>query len=148
MAFFIRGIFILICLNLIALANTFFVWFFHLFLNISFKSIKRKIYFVKANCNPDWYNFCKSPSDCCSGICDNHDGQWLYGLCMPKSSKRSLHHKPANDESSSKNNKKMIARLKRSCKSNWDNTCRSSSECCSNNCDNHDGQWLDGVCKP
>ena len=115
---------------------------------MSFKFIYSKIYIVKADCNPDWYNLCKSPSDCCSGICDNHGGQWLDGVCKPKASKRSLHLKPANGESSSKNNQKIISRLKRSCKSNWDNTCRSSSECCSGYCDNHQSQWIRGVCIP
>ena len=33
------------------------------------------------------------------------------------------------------------------CKEIWDNTCTSSNECCSGYCDDHQGQWAQGVCK-
>ena len=33
------------------------------------------------------------------------------------------------------------------CKPDWDNSCRSNTECCSSYCDNNNGQWAFGVCK-
>ncbi len=81
-------------------------------------------------CKKDWDNTCRSSNECCSDNCDNHGGQWLYGIC-----------KPGNDRSSG-------GPGDGNCKSNWDNTCRSSSECCSGYCDNHQSQWIRGVCIP
>lgn len=43
-----------------------------------------------SDCQPDWYNKCKSNSECCSGYCDNKDGLWFYGLCR-KNTEGSLH---------------------------------------------------------
>lgn len=34
-----------------------------------------------SGCKPEWYNKCRSNSDCCSGFCDDKNGQWFYGLC-------------------------------------------------------------------
>lgn len=37
---------------------------------------------------------------------------------------------------------------KKICKWDWDNSCKSQSECCSGFCDNNDGKWRYGICKP
>lgn len=37
---------------------------------------------------------------------------------------------------------------KKVCKWNWDNSCKSQEECCSGFCDNNDGKWRYGICKP
>jgi len=34
------------------------------------------------------------------------------------------------------------------CLPTWANTCKNSSDCCSSNCDNNNGLWEYGVCKP
>ncbi len=85
-------------------------------------------------CKKDWDNTCRSSNECCSDNCDNHGGQWLYGIC-----------KPGNDRSSGGPGD---GPSDGNCKPNWDNTCRSSSECCSGYCDNHQSQWIRGVCIP
>lgn len=33
------------------------------------------------SCQPDWSNDCESNSNCCSGYCDNNDGQSTTGIC-------------------------------------------------------------------
>ena len=95
-------------------------------------------------CKQNWDNTCTGSSDCCSGNCDNHGGEWLQGVCKPGS----VNSGPVQSNSGGG----LISKLKPSgsgnCKPNWDNTCTGSSDCCSGNCDNHDGQWLQGVCKP
>jgi len=32
-------------------------------------------------CKPLWDNSCASNGDCCSGFCDNNNGQWAFGVC-------------------------------------------------------------------
>jgi hypothetical protein len=34
------------------------------------------------------------------------------------------------------------------CQPTWYNKCHSDEECCSGNCDDNNGKWKDGVCKP
>lgn len=74
-------------------------------------------------CKPEWDNSCKSNSECCSGYCDNNNGQWAFGVC--------------------KGGNLPITQ----CKPLWDNNCKTNSDCCSSYCDNNNGQWAFGVCK-
>ncbi len=71
-------------------------------------------------CKPLWDNSCASNGDCCSGFCDNNNGQWAFGVCKTGSGQ---------------------------CKPLWDNSCASNADCCSGFCDNNNGQWAFGVCK-
>ncbi len=80
-------------------------------------------------CLPNWANTCSSGGDCCSGRCDNNNGQWQYGVCKPSKKKRE-----SKDGSG--------------CHELWFNKCKDDSDCCSGYCDTRDGYWLDGVCKP
>jgi len=34
------------------------------------------------------------------------------------------------------------------CKADWDSTCKTNGDCCSAFCDNSNGQWAFGICKP
>jgi len=74
-------------------------------------------------CKPLWDNSCQTNTECCSGFCDNNNGQWAYGVC--KTSEITTQCKPA-----------------------WDNTCTSNTDCCSGYCDNKNGQWAFGICMP
>lgn len=84
-------------------------------------------------CKIDWDSTCQSHSDCCSSICDNNNGQWIYGLCRPSISTK-------KGETTTKMNAE--------CRSDWYDRCTKNSDCCSNTCENNNGQWDFGVCKP
>ena len=80
-----------------------------------------------------WYNQCSNNRECCSGNCDDNNGNWAKGVCKPN------YHK-----------KRDLKYLKkdRVCYDLFYDQCLSHSECCSDFCDNNNGLWPMGVCKP
>lgn len=42
---------------------------------------------MNANCHENWFNQCKTNSDCCSSNCfRGMDNEWFEGVCQPPAS--------------------------------------------------------------
>ena len=111
-------------------------------------------------CLSDWNNSCVSNADCCSNFCDNNYGQWREGVCKPRRHKRKCNKDYIEDDTYPKigsggrgrggsgGGSGGSAGSRGGCKPLWFNMCKSDGECCSGYCDNRNGEWEYGVCKP
>jgi len=91
---------------------------------------------VKLNksCFPDWFDKCRTNNECCSNVCDNNNGQWIYGLCRP-------------NVTPVKNIATTTKTITDGCKPDWYDKCLKSTDCCSLNCDLRT-KWDFGICRP
>ena len=89
-----------------------------------------------SGCKADWDSTCKTNGDCCSGFCENNNGQWLLGICKPKPITTKMPDTTF----------KMIT-MNPYCKEDWTDDCSQSSECCSMICEIK-ANWMKGFCRP
>jgi hypothetical protein len=93
---------------------------------------------VKSTCLFDWDNTCRTNVDCCSNFCDNNNGQWAHGICKPKQ----------QFSKSIKLETTTTITTQPACHLDWYDKCTKNSDCCSSICENNNGKWKNGVCKP
>ena len=112
---------------------------------------------IAQSCKSLWDNSCTSNRQCCSGFCDNKNGQWAFGVCKSGSGNNNSNNgnnggnnnnESDDDNSNGNGNSNGNSNSNSQCKQLWDNSCASNGECCSHHCDNNNGQWAFGVCKP